>query len=189
MQLTWLTNRRRFVGTQTEAKSLKEPFEVIDVPTDKQGLMEYLNRIEEGRENAASPAPADPAPETPTIATSPEQMRPSQLERFEAVARRLGWTPPGEAPPPTPAAAPTVSLDSVEALIDEIAGNDLIRILSASISRLGEVAGIKGWAAFAKNTYAWSAGAKSTEQGLGMLMLAAFDNFGLKTERSDQSTT
>lgn len=180
-----------WTGTQADAKAAQggTDYETIEVPTDKPNLIRWLNEQEAA--HAANPtrlveAPAvEPEePPTPPAEIDATKMRPAQMERFEALAKKLGYTPPGEQLP----APKTISVDDVEDMIFEVEGNNLIRILSSAVSRLGEVAGTRGWAAFAKNTYAWTAGAKNVEQGLGMLMLAAFDCFGMKSEKSDQPT-
>lgn len=53
------------VGTQADAKASKQPWEQVDVPTDKAGLMDHINRLrgefEAGDVPQAPPTPA-PAP-------------------------------------------------------------------------------------------------------------------------------
>lgn len=191
-----------WTGTQADAKAAQggTDYETIEVPTDKPSLLTWLNEFDVRPGERSGPIMIQDAagnarplviPETePEEAPAPpaeidaSKMRPAQMERFEALAKKLGWTPPGE----QSAAPKAISVDDVEEMIFEVEGNNLIRILSSAVSRLGEVAGTRGWAAFAKNTYAWTAGAKNVEQGLGMLMLAAFDCFGMKSEKSDQPT-
>lgn len=187
----YLSQGRTWTGTQSDAKHAQggNDYETIEVPTDKPSLLAWLNArweafagVQPRREDAAPAAePVEEAPAPPADSEQP-QMRAAQMERFEALARKLGWSPPGEA-------ATSTTLDDVEEMIASAEGNDLIRLVSASVSRLGTFAGLRGWAAFAKNVYAWSPGSKATEQGLGMLMLAALNHLGEKSEQSDQSTT
>lgn len=165
MQLTWIPERRRFVGTQTEAKAEKSAFEVVDVPTIKPELIEYLN-AREARAEAEL-----------------QELR----DEIEALRARVADAEADqEAHEPeevtTPTAVPVAGsrFDLVEAVLDLDAAR-LAPVLSAAIGRLGEIGGIHGWAAFGKSTYAWSPGAKSVEQGMGMLMLAAFDTFATQT--------
>lgn len=106
-----------WTGTQADAKAAQggNDYESIEVPTDKPSLLTWLNEFDVRpgaapvREQTPAPEPveAPPAPdrEQPTE-IDPTKMRPAQLERFEAVARKLGWTPPGETPPPPPAPEP-----------------------------------------------------------------------------------
>ena len=172
-QLVWIPDRRRFVGTQGEAKALKVRFEVVDVPTDKSGLMDYLNQIEEANERAARPAPPAQNEETVPQAVEateapvePPTRTGTPTERLQAAARKMGWVPAAEA--------------GARNLTDEIMaleGAAVIPVLTASIERMAETAGNKGWAAFTKSVHAWTPGARSLEQGFGMLMIAAMKSF------------
>lgn len=171
-----------WTGTQADAKAAQggTDFEAIEVPVDKPSLIAWLNANVSAPTGAETipETPAAPEPETPTISTNPEQMRPSQMERFEAVARKLGWSPPGTEPE-TPAAPAAPKVPLYEQILD-LTPKELAPVLSAAIGRLGEVAGNNGWGVFAKDVYSWTPGARSVEQGLGMLMLAAFDQLGEK---------
>lgn len=187
----YLSRGSIWTGTQADAKAAQggTDYQTIEVPDAKPERIKWLNEQWARFADAPPVTIAEPAPEVEEAPAPPAEidaskMRPAQMERFEALAKKLGWTPPGE----QSAAPKTISVDDVEEMIFEVEGNNLIRILSSAVSRLGEVAGTRGWAAFAKNTYAWTAGAKNVEQGLGMLMLAAFDCFGMKSEKSDQPT-
>lgn len=57
-----------YVGTQADARKLDRDFQPVDVPTDKEGLIAYLNRITEKTEWLKAPqveeGVMDP-PETP----------------------------------------------------------------------------------------------------------------------------
>ena len=183
-----------WTGTQADAKAAQggNDYESIEVPTDKPSLLAWLNEFDVRpgaapvRDQAPAPEPveAPPAPEQEQPAEiDPTKMRPSQLERFEALARKLGWTPPGEA-----VAVAEASTRDLPAEILELDPKKLAPVLSAAIGRLGEVAGNHGWAVFGKNVYGWTAGSKSVEQGLGMLFLAALDHLGEKSQQSDQPT-
>jgi len=168
MDLTWMPDDRRFIGTETEAKKLRKRFEKRDVPTLKPKLIEYLNAQEEDRERA--------------LLTSFEEGRQAGLA--EAGGAGAGDEPAAEtvAAPPIPVqpppAAPSGGATLVEQILD-LGPDQLPQVLSAAIGRLGEVAGTNGWGVFGKSVYGWTPGARSVEQGLGMLMLAAFDSFGM----------
>lgn len=152
----------------------------VMIPVDSQGLVDHINGIiRRERENAA-PAPVEadaPEPVAPAAEIDTSNMRPAQMDRFEALARKLGWTPPGD----TPA---TSKVDLVEA-VHELEGSPLFSVLSAAIARLHETAGPHGWAGFAKNVYAYGRTSQATERGLGMLMLAALNLSDDKISRSD----
>lgn len=160
MQLTWIPARRRFVGTQAEAKAEKTAFEVVDVPVVKADLIQYLNDAEARHEQEMQALRDEIAALTPSDA--------AVLPEDET-----------DIAPPAPAAAKPITGDLVEQVMD-LDQRTLVRVLGAAIGRLGEIAGIHGWAAFAKDIYAWSPASRNVEQGLGMLMLAAFDSFGMK---------
>lgn len=162
MQLTWIPERRRFVGTQTEARTEKAAFEVRDVPTVKAELIDYLNAREAEHEE-----------ELAALRAEIETLR----EEAGDAAETDTTIQPVQSAPTRPAQEQTSGTDIIEQILELDAGR-LAPVLSAAIGRLGEVAGTKGWGVFGKSVYAWSPGARSVEQGLGMLMLAAFDNMG-----------
>lgn len=162
MDLTWMPEDRRFIGTETEARKLRKRFEKRDVPTLKPKLIEYLNAQEEEREAA--------------VAAAFEEGRRAGLAGHAGTASDDGVPEASAAPPQAHPSSDGRSL--VEQVMD-LPAAQLPAVLSAAIGRLGEVAGNNGWGAFAKNVYSWSPGARSVEQGLGMLMLAAFDSFGM----------
>lgn len=175
MQLTWLPESRRFVATQTEARGIKMDFEVVDVPTVKKDLMDYLNGREEQYERDLAAAVAAARAEAIAAAGSVEAGRDEQAENVEA---KMG-APAVEETPPVPVTSAIGGgggelADRIDAL-DKVA---LIPVLSAAIARLSEIAGVSGWAAFGKDLYAWTPSARGVERGLGMLMLAAFNRFG-----------
>jgi hypothetical protein len=159
VQLTWIPSRRRFVGTQTEAKAEKAAFEVEEVPVVKADLIAYLNAREERHEA-----------EVKALRT--------RIDELEG---------DGGAEAAVDAAQPMAPIPANGDLVDQVLELDertLVRVLGAAIGRLGEVAGTRGWSAFAKDTYGWTPAARSVEQGLGMLMLAAFDSFGMDPDAS-----
>lgn len=43
---TYLTQSGVYFSTQAEAKDAGEPYEIVEVPTDKPGLLAYLNALE-----------------------------------------------------------------------------------------------------------------------------------------------
>jgi hypothetical protein len=192
----YLSLARIWTGTQADAKAAQggPGFETIEVPTSKPELIQWLNErwaafsapgqpvMIRGQDGAVQPLtiPETTPEPRPAPELDPSKMRAAQLERFESVARKLGWTPPGE--------QPTASKRDLGAEILELDAAALPAILSAAIGRLGEIAGTNGWGAFAKHVYSWTPGSRSVEQGLGMLMLAAMEQMTAKTSESDQST-
>ena len=167
--MIWIPSRGRFVGTQTEAKAEKVAFEVEDVPNVKADLIAYLNAREERHERELEELRTRVEPDQ---TSDDEEAAPD--ERVEKVAVRTAV----ETPAATREAMPLTNDDIVEQVM-EMDKTPLVRVLGAAIARLAEIAGTHGWAAFAKDVYAWSPGARNVEQGLGMLMLAAFDSFGM----------
>lgn len=169
MDLTWLPGDRRFVGTETEARKARKTFEKRSVPTVKADLIAFLNALEDERETAVAAA--------------------REEGRLEGLAQ-AGANAPEDAPPaprdtqptrePAPAGTTAGGVSTLVERILELSAAELPGVLSAAIGRLGEVAGPHGWAAFGKTVYGWTPGARSVEQGLGMLMLAAFDSFGME---------
>lgn len=168
MDLILLTEERRYIGTETEAKKLKKPYEKRDVPIVKAKMIDYLNAEEEERERA--------------LAAAFEEGR-------QAGLAEASGEPVPEAPVKKTPAAPKPSATNAgerRSLVEQILESEkeqMPQILSAAIGRLGEIAGSHGWAAFGKDVYSWTPGARHVEQGLGMLMLAAFNNFGMNTDQ------
>lgn len=115
----------QLVATQAEAKASGKPFALHDVPTDKDGLMAYVNKLR--AENA-------------------------ELKSGYRGGVPVGDEPP---PAPAPPAAPAIDIaaikrqlveqakslqgDAVEAKILAAAAPQLGRFLSAAICRLGEL--------------------------------------------------
>jgi len=156
----YLTDGKHWTGTQADAKAAGDTFVPIEVPTDKPSLIPFLQKLQDKITELRTKR--DTAPEPVEIVTATGETKPLVIPEIVEVA--------------TP--VPTVSsVGQIENLIDTMDGASLIRVLTSAIPRLAEVAGTAGWAAFAKETYAWSPGAKRVEQGMGMLMLAAFNNF------------
>ena len=160
----------------------------VMIPVDSQGLIDHINSIirrERAQVATATPpsAPeksAEQLEEEAAVAARRPQMSDEQRERFEALARRMGWSPPG-AKAPAPVAAPPpppVETDAVEQIMNA-EGKPLLRMVEAAIGRFGEVAGVHGWAAFTKDVYSWTPSARAIEQGMGMLTLAAFSKMGM----------
>ncbi|ARK07504.1 hypothetical protein LAV_00129 [Sphingobium phage Lacusarx] len=150
----YLSNARTWTGTQADAKEAQggSDFEAIEVPTDKPGLIAWLNEewaawYAEMERRAAETAP-ESAVETVQPITAPE---------------------PSPPPPPAPLAAPS---GSITERILELQGNDLFLALEAAISRLHETAGPRGWNQFAKRATSWGGGTTAVDRGLGMLVLA-----------------
>lgn len=205
---------RVWTGTQADAKAAQggADFETIEVPVDKPSLIKWLNefdvrpfdRYNHDANVNQSTAPASfamsgvaapsslpsAAPNLSSVGVTPVDpepvMREAQKARFEALARKMGWTPPDEVGE-APASPPAIVLD-LESEIHKLDKKPLIRALTAGMSRLNEIAGINGWAAFARDVYSWSPHAKSVERGLGMLMMAGLMTVGEKTQQLDEAT-
>ena len=136
----------RFYPTQADARAVDKNFTQTDVPVSKPELLVFLNQMQElilSTEKVAD--------------TVHEALWEAEVALVEPVIERV---------------VETVPADLAGAVL-ELEGTSLIRVLSAAITRLGETAGFHGWAAFAKDVYRWTPAARSTEQGLGMLMLSA----------------
>ncbi len=122
----------RLVGTQAEAKDLDRNFEQHDVPTDKDGLMAYVNDLLERIDQASGGAQPEGAVVTPELepASAPELA-----------------PPPPRAPQPDEAdtrrklalALRGMEADAVEEKILEAKGPVFGRFMSAAIGRLGEL--------------------------------------------------
>lgn len=173
MDLTWLPDDRRFIGTETDARKARKRFEKRVVPTVKVELIAYLNEQEEDRDRAVQQAfeegrQAGLAESGGTVpdADASEDVTAAPIPTATAIA-------------PLRTSGPASASDLVEHILD-LPADKLPAVLSAAIGRLGEVAGNNGWGAFGKTVYGWTPGARSVEQGLGMLMLAAFDSFGMR---------
>ena len=153
----YLSNSRTWTGTQADAKAAQggPDFESIEVPTDKPGLIAWLNEEWEAwyqeidRRTSEAAAGAPPA-------------------RVEAAA------PPS--PPPPPTKAPPAASGSITEQIMALEGGALFGVLQAAIDRLHETAGPKGWQQFAKHVTGWGGGSIATDRGLGMLVLAGLAN-------------
>lgn len=160
MQLTWLPDRRRYIGTQTEAKALKVPFEVRDIPTTKQELMDELNALEERHErelqNLRLELTGDAAADEPVEAETIEV----QVDVAIPVAARAESAP--------------AKYEDLAEEVGDLPRERLLPVLGAAIARLHELAGFSGWAAFTKDVYSWSPAALAVERGMGMLMMAFF---------------
>lgn len=168
MQLTWIPDRGRYVGTQGEAKSAKEDFEVQEISTAKPEFLAWINNLLQKHDE-----------EKQSIKDSLEQAR-SKIEELEISAAKTQAVPVEEKKAPKGFSTktreePVVQKDLVEQILD-LDADGLAPVLSAALSRLGEVADSRGWAAFGTSVYSWSPGARSVERGLGMLMLAALDS-------------
>lgn len=79
----YLTVEGRFVGTQAEAKKAGKGWAAVIVPTDKDGLLAYLNDRPAGPPQAAAEE-LEAAP-APIVAQAPPP-------RAERPAQRLSWT-------------------------------------------------------------------------------------------------
>lgn len=150
----YLSNDRVWTGTQADAKEAQggPDFKTVEVPTDKPGLIEWLNREwslwwAEFDQQAGSDRSQDAAPPVSSL--------------------------PEPSPPPAPVRAPEPPVSgTVSEQIMALEGSALFVALQAAIDRLHEIAGPKGWQQFAKHVSGWGGGSSATDRGLGMLVLA-----------------
>lgn len=167
MQLVWLPETRRYIGTQKEAKALKVPFEVRDIPISKQELMDELNAIEDRHEQELQ------ALREQSGSTSAEIDEEAAEESAEVVDDATPVVTPAVDTPSPVAHTPAQNGDLSEQ-IEHLSKEKLLPVLSAALARLHEVAGFSGWSAFTKDVYSWTPAALAIERGMGMLMMAFF---------------
>jgi hemoglobin-like flavoprotein len=167
MQLTWIPERGRYVSTQGEAKSAKEAFEVQEISTAKPEFLVWINELLQKHDE-----------EKQSLKDSLEQAQ-ARIEELEksatVVSEPVEEKKPAKGFSTKTREEPVVQKDLMEQILD-LDADGLAPVLSAALSRLGEVANTRGWAAFGTSVYSWSPGARSVERGLGMLMLAALDS-------------
>jgi len=164
----YFTKDRRYVATQKDAG---KDYTQIEVPTDKDGLMSYLNEQEQKLQRAivataqryGAGKPAADVPEREKSDAEPPLQTPKLPVRETTVA--------------TPHVSPMT--DVVEAIMDSegaLFGN----ILSATIERLGELRA-KGWDELRKIA-ARHKSRSSLERGLGFRVLGAGE---VREEKTD----
>jgi hypothetical protein len=146
----YLTANRFWTGTQADAKLYGKDVEQIEVPTDKPGLVAWLQEEWNGFY--------------------------AEVERLKGEAPAEAPRPEGVAPPvpdqPMATRPPVPVSGDLPAQVLELEGAALFNVLQAALDRLHETAGDKGWSAFAKHATAWGSSQKATDRGLGMLVLA-----------------
>ncbi|MFZ3482069.1 hypothetical protein [Sphingomonas sp. 3-13AW] len=180
MKAYWLPGISRYRRTKAEAQAEADasPYDEVELPTRHQETIDFLNAMLGNHE--ASLAASDAA-YLQEEAKAKELGYPSLGAALEAL-RVLGegGESGGEVPAPAPQVAvadpdPAPSTPRTGALIEDILAldeNGILEALSASIGRLHEVAGFRGWQAFAKKSLSWGGGNLSTDRGLGMLLMA-----------------
>jgi hypothetical protein len=150
----YLVDKKTWVGTQADIKQIGgRDGAQIDVPTDKPGLLKFLNAMQskifaliEERDTALAGAGGPPV-----------MMVPADLD-VEAVAE-----------PAKIVSAPIVKLNVVET-IGASDGAEFANYLDAAISRLGELRAT-GWNSFAKLGSSDPRSRSAVERGLGCLVL------------------
>lgn len=114
-KITLPTGEHRWVGTQGEAKkAAKETggsWEVVDVATDKQGLLEFVNAME-------------------------DQITRSKATTFNVVETAIKQRV--DSPPPPRRPEPDLTTDAVESLIQDSEGGTMARLVTSAVCRLGE---------------------------------------------------
>jgi hypothetical protein len=128
---------QRLAGTQADAKALDPRFKSHEVPTDKPGLMGYINSLFSALANVASAAaPAQPVEEAAPVAAPAPAPPPKATEPMR----------PGDCPmchrSPAGAAllAKGASADEVGDMIMQMSGFQLDKIEAALTDRRAEVA-------------------------------------------------
>jgi hypothetical protein len=145
LKFVWVPSLNRYRRTEGEVKKEKLAYEVLEIDTDKDALIERFNGYEERIERLTAMIPAG------------GEAIPSREQQLDE-----GYNLAGEqeaAPPPPPAAKPLdeaeakrkmvamlqgMRTEEIENKILESRGNAFARYLLAGISRLGEL-GAAGW--------------------------------------------
>lgn len=159
----YLAAARTWCGTQADAKAIDKTFVPIDVPVDKEGLMGFLNKMQDKIHGLIEERNAlrDGAGEAPVVYG--EGLESTETPEVFAVK------PP--APVQPPAVAPTSYVPQY--VVDQILaseGKEFASILEATLTRLGEVRGT-GWNDLTKLVSSDAKSRTSIERGLGYLVL------------------
>jgi hypothetical protein len=174
MKAYWLPGISRYARTKEEAQSRSDvsPYEQVTLPDKQQEVIDLLNGMMEGHEKTL--AASDIAFEREE-AKAKEMGYASLSEALEALRVLRAAEPVEEAPRPQTRQASAdgtgFSGDVVEAIFS-LEGDRVLDALAASIDRLHETAGYRGWQQFARKTLSWSGGSLATDRGLGMLLMA-----------------
>ena len=75
----YTNNSGEWVGTQADAKRLKDGYRNAEVPTDKPGLLEFLNKHAVGEQRALE---SEPNPDTETHGQSSSAYKPASDLNF-----------------------------------------------------------------------------------------------------------
>lgn len=177
MKAYWLPGICRYRRTKAEAQAeaAVSPFEEVNLPDRHQDTVDFLNGMIEQQERTLAASDAAYAREEATAT----EMGYASLPAALAALRSMKDAEPST--PPEPLTKPERKGD----LIEDILGLDETRILdavAASLDRMHEIAGFRGWHAFAKKTLSWSGGSLATDRGLGMLVMAGLASLGQKPE-------
>jgi hypothetical protein len=83
------TTGSRWAGTQADAKKLGK-FVQVDVPTDKQGLLDWLNKMHWHAPEAVAPIQEPPAPtRQPSEPAKPREIKQNSWDEFNTVKKHL----------------------------------------------------------------------------------------------------
>jgi len=133
-----------YVGTQADAKRLDKDFTQVEVPTDKDGLMAFLNRAKIAPQNAVGAPPVVTAPLTEDEADDICDLlglEPEVVKAHNEIMDDLTWA---EAPAPMTAARVVSQIDTpgIEQIVEVIAtskGQSLRRFAGAVAVRFAEL--------------------------------------------------
>lgn len=96
--------RDQLAGTQADARAVNKDFQQIDIPTDKAGLMAYIQKLMDAAQVAPEPTPK-PVPVTPSQPTADQQfiakvereitveeeIQKCELPRLATLAQNVAW--------------------------------------------------------------------------------------------------
>jgi hypothetical protein len=185
MKFVWVPSINRFRRTEGEVKKEKLAYEVIDIETDKDSLIDRFNAYEEKLERASAMVPvgqAAPAEVGLNLEPAPPEAR---------AAIRAAFDPP----PPPPPARPRLDEDdakrrlvqaltamSTEAIEDKILsakGTIFARYLAAAVTRLGEL-GQPAFASFQALRKMGSPGEEPREEAKRLRFIPGSEERGLR---------
>lgn len=140
MKFVWTPSTRRYHRTEGEVKKAKLPYEVLEIETDKDSLIDRFNAYEERIEAlqqqiAGGPPPVVEQASAPSEAAPQPQVAPTpaaKLPDADEAKRRLVTM------------LQNMRVDEIEDKIMESKGAPFARYLLAGIARLGEL-GQAGW--------------------------------------------
>jgi hypothetical protein len=121
----------RLAGTQAEAKERDPKFVQHDVPTDKDGLMEYVNGLLDKIASLRNAQPIEEAPRPPVVqpaaAPPPPPAAPAPSTDHAAMRRKLAQELRG------------METEAIEERILSLKGNEFARVFCAGVERFGNL--------------------------------------------------